>query len=149
MDRETCHLKPNTKCRLCRTTIYKRPFTFKRTPRPFCSFACKNKFYSGPKAFAWKGGKTLYQQRQHERQKELKIEKKQRAIKLMGGKCEVCRYNRCIACMDFHHKDPAQKDSDLKHLLCKKWEYIEREIQKCRLLCCRCHRELHWKENHE
>ena len=141
--------QPNTTCDKCGKPIYRTPYRLRRTPHHFCSFVCKNKFYSGPKSFTWKGGKTAYQKRQHERQKELKIEKKRRAIALMGGKCEKCKYNRCIACMDFHHKDPTQKDSDLKHLLCKKWEYIEKEIQKCRLLCCRCHRELHWKENHE
>lgn len=139
---------PNTECRQCHVPLYRRPFTFKRTPQPFCSFSCKNKFYSGPKAFTWKGGRTETQKRQHLRQKELKLEKKERAIKIMGGKCKLCGYNKCVAALDFHHIDPSQKDSDLKHLLCKKWLYIEKEIKKCELLCSNCHRETHWKENH-
>ena len=142
-------MKPNTECRFCHTPLYRRPFTFKRTPNPFCSFSCKNKFYSGPKSFAWKGGTTAYQKRQHERQKELKNEKKQRAINLLGGKCEICGYDKCIAALDFHHIDPTKKDATLKELTVKRWVYIEKEIRKCKLLCSNCHRELHWKENHE
>jgi hypothetical protein len=142
-------MKPNTECHFCHTPLYRKPFALKRTPHPFCSVPCKNKFYSGPKSFAWKGGKSAYQKRQHERQKELKNEKKQRAIDLLGGKCETCGYNKCIAALDFHHIDPLQKDGTLKELTVKKWCYIEREIKKCKLLCSNCHRELHWKENHE
>lgn len=28
----------------------------------------------------------------------------------MGGKCEKCGYNKCLDALEFHHKDPSQKE---------------------------------------
>ena len=61
-----------------------------------------------------------------------------------GGKCIICGYQRCQDALDFHHKDPEQKDFGLSvRGLTRSWEKIKREIDKCVLVCANCHRELH------
>lgn len=73
-----------------------------------------------------------------------RIEHKKRAVALLGGRCEICGYNRCIKALDFHHKDPNEKHAEVSHT-CQvaSWEKVEAEVRKCTLLCANCHRELH------
>lgn len=62
-----------------------------------------------------------------------------------GGKCTICGYDKTIAALDYHHVDPAQKDSALSTAMRNgsAWVKIVQEARKCTLVCCRCHRELH------
>jgi hypothetical protein len=65
-------------------------------------------------------------------------------VEYKGGKCEICGYDKCVAAMDFHHKNPEEKDFGLSqdgHT--KSWESLKNEADKCLLLCANCHRELH------
>ena len=70
-------------------------------------------------------------------------DRKRKAISLFGGKCGKCGYDKNLACLDFHHLDPSQKKEGWKTLRLKSWDKIVKELKKCILLCCRCHRELH------
>ncbi len=65
-------------------------------------------------------------------------------------KCEICGYNKCPEALDFHHKDIKEKEFSIGHALniCGKEKIIE-EINKCRVLCANCHRELHYNERQE
>ena len=38
---------------------------------------------------------------------------KLQAIKLLGGKCSICGYNKCVDALEFHHKDPTIKEFKL------------------------------------
>lgn len=67
---------------------------------------------------------------------------KARAVAYKGGKCEECGYSKCIQAMEFHHPDPQAKDFHISDSAYG-WARIRREIDKCQLLCCRCHREVH------
>ena len=83
---------------------------------------------------------------------------KQRAIEHLGGACRKCGYNTCDRALTFHHKDPDTKDPRLirksksgRGTACqggsvvafsRKWEIVKREVDKCVLLCNRCHTEL-------
>lgn len=69
---------------------------------------------------------------------------KLKAIEYKGGKCERCEYSKCIAALEFHHLNPKEKDfaiSTSGHT--RSWEKIKVELDKCILVCCRCHREIH------
>lgn len=69
---------------------------------------------------------------------------KQMAVEYKGGVCEKCSYNKSIWALDFHHKDPTQKDFGIaKSGHTKSWERIKKEIDKCFLLCKNCHCEVH------
>lgn len=66
------------------------------------------------------------------------------AIEHLGGKCIKCGYNKYPEVMEFHHRDPLQKDFNVsKKGLTRSWERVRKEIEKCDLLCANCHRELH------
>lgn len=71
---------------------------------------------------------------------------KKAAILLKGGKCIKCGYNRCPAALDFHHIIPEEKEGNLKDLFSRNWATIEKEIDKCILLCANCHRAEHYNE---
>lgn len=69
---------------------------------------------------------------------------KKNLVEYKGGKCERCGYNKCVAAMDFHHKDPSQKDFALsKNGLTRSWVSLKKEADKCELVCSNCHREIH------
>lgn len=73
---------------------------------------------------------------------------KLKAIEYMGGKCKICKYNKCIASLCFHHKDPSKKDFAISNKgRTIGWEKLKKEIDKCILLCLNCHGELHYKQN--
>ena len=73
------------------------------------------------------------------------IDKKLQLIKMFGGKCEKCGYDKNIAAFDFHHIDPFNKSFEIKiqYLKYKSDDEILEEALKCMLLCANCHRELH------
>ena len=76
---------------------------------------------------------TIYRQR-----------RKQKCIEYKGGKCQTCGYNNCAAALQFHHRDPNEKDFGLSHKgMPYSWEKTKKELDKCDLLCANCHFELH------
>lgn len=50
--------------------------------------------------------------------------------------------------LDFHHKDPSIKDANIARMTSNKnrLEDIQKEIDKCVVLCSNCHREFHHLE---
>lgn len=77
--------------------------------------------------------------------KKLRKQTKLKSIEYLGGRCEICGYNKCPEALDFHHKDPTTKEFGLGSFKIKNWEKIKKELDKCQLLCANCHRELHHK----
>ena len=69
------------------------------------------------------------------------IEAREKAIEYKGGKCEYCGYNKYRGALEFHHKDPTQKDP--MGLRAYKLSRLFAEVDKCLLLCSNCHREEH------
>ena len=54
--------------------------------------------------------------------------------------CGESRYQ----CLQFHHKDPKQKEYELFNLMKLCWgKKIERELAKCMMLCSNCHQISH------
>lgn len=64
------------------------------------------------------------------------------AVKYKGGRCEICKYVGLPSIYDFHHEDPREKEFAISRKIAN-FESIRRELDKCHLLCCRCHREVH------
>lgn len=68
--------------------------------------------------------------------------KKIELINYKGGECECCGYKRCVSALEFHHKDPKEKDFNISG---KSYsiERLKKEIDKCILVCSNCHSEIH------
>ncbi|MEL0011655.1 MAG: HNH endonuclease, partial [Bacteroidota bacterium] len=61
--------------------------------------------------------------------------------------CEMCGESHPAA-LDFHHRDPSEKDTNLASVVGMGWsrDRIIREINKCDVICSNCHRKLHWND---
>ena len=75
-----------------------------------------------------------------ERQTASRTQLKQRLVDMFGGKCLFCGYNRCLASLDFHHKDPTKKEFAISRG--RSLEKTLAEAKKCVLACKNCHGEI-------
>lgn len=78
--------------------------------------------------------------RKMNRRKKLKKE----MVEILGGKCSICGYNKCVNALEFHHKKDKER-AVAKLLKDNSREKVLKEVKKCILLCANCHRELHFK----
>jgi hypothetical protein len=68
--------------------------------------------------------------------------RKVKLVKILGGKCVRCGYDKSITALSFHHKDPHDKEFDISsngNLIHKEWDVLLTEVMKCELLCLNCH----------
>jgi hypothetical protein len=77
----------------------------------------------------------------YQRQKRRDIKKKY--VEYLGGQCVRCGYNRCLAALDFHHRDPKEKEFTVSQYRRLSFEWVKIELDKCDLLCRNCHAEVH------
>lgn len=61
---------------------------------------------------------------------------KKRLISLLGGKCIECGSKKDL---EFDHTNPTEKGFDISDALDAAFSRLEPEINKCRLLCKKCH----------
>lgn len=86
-----------------------------------------------------------YKTRRNANRKEWAAAQKLEAIAYKGGECAICGYSKCSAALDFHHINPEEKDGYGTGALKAHWSFEKNlpELDKCVLLCARCHREVH------
>jgi hypothetical protein len=72
-----------------------------------------------------------------------KMQKFANDYKLEKGCCR-CPENDPV-CLDFHHEDPEKKDIAVAIAVNRGWgqKRIQKEIDKCVVICANCHRKLH------
>ena len=70
---------------------------------------------------------------------------KQLIVESMGGSCQTCGYFQCVEALDLHHINPVEKEISFGRIRANPISInkIAEELEKCILLCCRCHREVH------
>ncbi len=96
-----------------------------------------------------------YRKLHYEKNKQKYIDKAALYTKNMGEwfrtiksqlSCEECGESRWWV-LDFHHKDPNEKDEEISTLIRKgNKNKILNEMKKCSVLCANCHRDLHYKQ---
>ena len=59
--------------------------------------------------------------------------------------CAKCGDTRTYV-LDYHHKDSTEKEFTIGKMKKGSLELIQKEIDKCIVLCANCHREFHWLE---
>lgn len=59
----------------------------------------------------------------------------------MGGKCQICGYEKCRNALEVHHIVSEDKEISFQKIV--SWDRIYDELDKCILLCSNCHREVH------
>jgi hypothetical protein len=74
-----------------------------------------------------------------------------KCVEYKGGKCIKCNYNNSMSALEFHHRNPDEKDFQLSgsqlNKQCNLSDKIKKELDKCDLMCSNCHREEHEKIN--
>tara|TARA_R110000824_G_scaffold20545_18_gene77456 strand:+ start:291 stop:680 length:390 start_codon:yes stop_codon:yes gene_type:complete len=74
----------------------------------------------------------------HRRQRKAEL------VEYAGGKCVCCGYNESDAALQFHHKNPKEKDFGVAAKgCCMSLEKAKKEVDKCALVCANCHAEIH------
>jgi len=68
---------------------------------------------------------------------------KQKCIDYKGGKCIICSYNKCNSALVFHHLKEDKKSFGINYAMSFGWKKLKKELDKCILLCNRCHSEIH------
>lgn len=80
---------------------------------------------------------------------------KERRHKITDFFNEYKKHLKCANCgetdyrvLDFHHNDKKLKDIEVSIIIYLGWSIkrIMEEIEKCTILCCKCHRIFHWEE---
>ncbi len=82
-------------------------------------------------------------------QKRSKKRRKYQVVHIMGGKCCICGYDKCVSALDLHHVSEKRngKESMSGIIYHQSWVKILKELKKCILVCANCHREIHDTEN--
>ncbi len=75
-------------------------------------------------------------------QKIRRFQGKEKAIEILGGKCNRCKWFGSQAGFEFHHPNN-DKLFNVGNVSGRSWEIIKNEILKCELLCSICHRIEH------
>jgi len=68
---------------------------------------------------------------------------KQKMINYKGGKCKKCGYDKCKNALCFHHVNDKEKEISLSLTAILSWTKIQKELDKCEILCANCHMEVH------
>jgi len=74
--------------------------------------------------------------------------KKIKAIEILGGKCQHCG-DENVFHLTYHHMNPEEKEFNMSSIRQGRWSKIEKELNKCILLCYNCHNEIHKLNNNE
>lgn len=95
-----------------------------------------------------KSGKKVCRHCETFRAKSYRIRLKEKAVIYKGNACKNCGYNKSLRALDFHHRDPSQKDFAIGETrqgkkIVRSWDALIPELDKCDLLCKNCHAEVH------
>ena len=64
---------------------------------------------------------------------------REKARKLLGGRCMACGFDKWLEALDFHHLDSESKDRNWKTMRSWSWDRVLRELKLGILLCRNCH----------
>lgn len=61
----------------------------------------------------------------------------------MGGKCQICGFNKFNSALELHHLNPEEKEFQISNAYNRAWDTTAKELPKCILVCANCHRGIH------
>jgi hypothetical protein len=81
----------------------------------------------------------------YKNQKIRGLKRKLEIVNSLGGGCSICKYDKNLSALEFHHLNPNKKSFklDLRKLANTEINLITEELKKCILVCSNCHREIH------
>ena len=106
-----------------------------KTQIKYCSNNCKAKAHY--RRFKTDNPNSTYSQ-----YKRADVRKKE-FIKLKGGCCSKCGYNKNYSALHFHHLLDKSFPLDSRNIGNRSLKSLLLELDKCELLCANCHAEVH------
>ncbi len=97
----------------------------------------------GGSGFAPNAVKPTYRESNNRAVTHYRQQMKLKAIEYLGNACWECLYDKCKGALIFHHIDPSTKEFGISDGRTRRWETLVKELDKCALLCNRCHEEVH------
>jgi hypothetical protein len=115
-------------CRVCGNSLNGRQ-------RQFCSRRCKN-------------ADTNTRHQNYAAQQARGVRRKLALLDEVGARCCVCAYDRNLAALVWHHREPRNKSFslDLRALSNRSEEELRVEAAKCDVMCANCHAETHFPQ---
>ena len=105
--------------------------------------------------FKDKSKKLEYARELYQKHREVMIQRvrqnKRRVKKWIDKYKETLKCSKCgeshPSTIDFHHKNRDTKEVSVAYLVANGYstKRIEKELEKCEVLCANCHRKLHYK----
>jgi hypothetical protein len=108
------------------------------------TFKSEDQFYSKQNARGSSWCKECFSKGTYQYQIDRAEERKMHFIKQKGGCCERCGYMKNTAALCFHHLEEKEFNLDARHLANNSMAVLEKEMEKCQLLCHNCHMEVHY-----
>lgn len=102
-----------------------------------CCPECRKKYVESPYGSELDSKERYY----------IKIRARQQLIlKRLGGLCNECKCDLIQEPWkaEFHHIDPSEKDYNISSLMSSGMKHLEKELDKCVLLCANCHSKKHF-----
>ena len=67
--------------------------------------------------------------------------------KCANPECPVRHLDLPFCVFEFHHRNPDEKEFNINIASNRgiSWARVQRELDKCDMYCCLCHRMLHWE----
>jgi len=94
-----------------------------------------------------------YQQRHYDKNREYYKQKRRKRQIELAARLKKFKESQCCsrcgegytACLDFHHTDPCEKESEIYRMVNSgiSWKRIAAELAKCVCICANCHRKTH------
>lgn len=134
----------NKKCSVCQIEKSKSCFGFKNKKIGRLQSRCKEcqAYYH---KIHYETNKQIYLEKSKRNNPKYKDQNKKFINQYKETKgCKFCG-ETCSICLDFHHKDPKQKESNISRMQNSSHSIkaIQKEISKCIVVCSNCHRKLH------
>ena len=82
--------------------------------------------------------------KKYERIKRIRKENREWLLQSRGSKCERCGYDKCSYALEFHHRNPEEKEFPISGFRTMNRKRLKAEADKCDLLCANCHREIEY-----
>lgn len=69
--------------------------------------------------------------------------RKANLIRVLGGKCCICGFDKYQEALEFHHVNPEEKEFGISNNSIKALDKQLKELRKCILVCSNCHKGIH------
>ena len=77
------------------------------------------------------------------------FDRKIQCLEYLGGKCSLCGFADHPAGLEFHHVKREDKEFSIATEIRKGMDVLMPELDKCVILCSRCHRIAEWERKHK